>query len=54
MSKVIIVTDSTTYIPNELQESFKLEIAPLVVLWDDNQYRDGVDITPSEFYEKKT
>ncbi len=52
MSKVVVVTDSTTYIPNHLKEKINLEIAPLTVLWEDNQYRDGVDITPTVFYTK--
>ncbi len=52
MSKVIVVTDSTTYIPQELTEKFALEIAPLVVIWGDEQYLDGVDITPNQFYTR--
>lgn len=52
MSKVAIVTDSTAYIPKELQSDFNLHIAPLQLIWGDEQFRDGVDIQPLQFYEK--
>jgi len=52
MSKVAIVTDSTAYIPNELLTEFHLEIAPLQLIWGEEQFRDGVDIQPVQFYEK--
>ena len=52
MSKVAIVTDSTAYIPKELQSEFKLHIAPLQLIWGEEQFRDGVDIQPVQFYEK--
>jgi DegV family protein with EDD domain len=52
MSKIAIVTDSTAYIPEELQSEFKLHIAPLQLIWGEEQFRDGVDIQPVQFYEK--
>jgi DegV family protein with EDD domain len=52
MSKVIVVTDSTTYIPEELKNKFPLETVPLVVIWGAEQYLDGVDITPNQFYTR--
>jgi len=52
MSKVAIVTDSTAYIPKELLSEFHLEIAPLQLIWGEEQFRDGVDIQPVQFYEK--
>jgi DegV family protein with EDD domain len=52
MSKVVIVTDSTAYIPTELVLRYGLRIVPLSVLWGEDVYRDGVDITPDEFYAK--
>jgi DegV family protein with EDD domain len=52
MSKVAIVTDSTAYIPKELQSEFTLHIAPLQLIWGEEQFRDGVDIQPVQFYEK--
>jgi DegV family protein with EDD domain len=52
MSKVAIVTDSTAYIPKELESEYDLRIAPLQLIWGDEQFRDGVDIQPVQFYEK--
>ncbi len=52
MAKVAVVTDSTAYIPRELASEYKIQIAPLQVIWGDEQFRDGVDIQPVEFYEK--
>lgn len=52
MAKVAIVTDSTAYIPKELETEYKLHIAPLQVIWGEEQFRDGVDIQPVQFYEK--
>lgn len=51
-NKVAIVTDSTAYIPEELTKDFKIEIAPAVVIWDNEEFRDGVDIQPAEFYKR--
>ncbi|HSM23501.1 MAG TPA: DegV family protein [Anaerolineaceae bacterium] len=52
MSKIAIVTDSTAYIPKELGSEFKIHIAPLQLIWGEEQFRDGVDIQPVQFYEK--
>lgn len=52
MAKVALVTDSTTYIPNELLNGVDLHIVPSVVIWGSEEMRDGVDIQPAEFYER--
>lgn len=52
MSKIAIVTDSTAYIPKDLEAEFKIHIAPLQLIWGEEQFRDGVDIQPVQFYEK--
>jgi DegV family protein with EDD domain len=52
MAKVVVVTDSTAYIPPELIQRHGLRIAPLYVNWDGRTYRDGVDITLAEFYSR--
>jgi len=50
MNKVIIVTDSSAYLPQEIVEQYHLPILPLVLNWQGKQYRDGVDISAHEFY----
>lgn len=52
MSKVAIVTDSTSYMPEELLKKYNISVAPQVLIWGDQTYRDGVDIKPLEFFEK--
>ena len=48
--KIGIVTDSTADLPQELVREYGIEIVPLTVSVQGREYRDGVDITPTEFY----
>jgi len=48
--KVAIVTDSVACIPEELVEKYGIEVVPIQVIFGDKSYRDGIDITPSQFY----
>ena len=50
MSKVIVLTDSTAYIPQKYIDSLPIEVVPLLVTWDGKTYRDGINITPKDFY----
>ncbi|NUQ85376.1 MAG: DegV family protein [Anaerolineales bacterium] len=52
MSKIAIVTDSTSYIPADLVKKFDITVAPQVLIWDDKTYRDGVDIRSEEFFAR--
>jgi DegV family protein with EDD domain len=52
MSKVAIVTDSTAYIPQDLLIQYSIRVAPLILIWGKDTYLDGVDIKPSEFYQR--
>lgn len=52
MSKVAIVTDSTAYIPPELSRGLPIYAAPLQVIWGEETFRDGIDIQPTEFYQR--
>jgi DegV family protein with EDD domain len=49
---VAIVTDSTADLPPELVEELGVTIVPLQVIFGDEAYREGVDITTEEFYER--
>src|SRR5512142_3075988 len=51
-NKVAIVTDSTAYLPEEYIKQYNISITPLSVIWGNETYRDGVDILPSEFYQR--
>lgn len=52
MSKVAIVTDSSAYLPEETLNQYQITVIPLSIIWDDQIYRDGVDILPGEFYQR--
>ena len=52
MSKIAIITDSTAYIPEDLVEKNPIWVAPLVVIFGDKTFEDGVDIQPEEFYNR--
>lgn len=52
MAPVRIVTDSTADLPQELVEKYGITVVPLNVIFGDETYIDGVEITPAEFYKK--
>ena len=52
MKKIAIVTDSSAYIPSEALKGLDVNIIPLWLIWDGKELRDGVDITPSQFYQR--
>lgn len=52
MPKIVCVTDSTAYLPNDLVEEYGIAVAPQILVWGDNTYHDGVDIQPDEFYTR--
>ncbi len=52
MSKIAVVTDSTAYMPAELVKKYNLSIAPQVLIWGDQTYKDGVDIQSGEFFTR--
>ncbi|HOB21327.1 MAG TPA: DegV family protein [Bacillota bacterium] len=50
--RVRIVTDSTADLSNPLREKYGLEMIPLNVHFGDELYKDQVDLSPEQFYEK--
>ncbi len=51
-NKIAIVTDSSAYLPPEEQRELDISVIPLWLLWDGENYQDGVDIFPNEFYSR--
>jgi len=51
-SGIAIVTDSGASLPEELIEQYDIAVAPVGIQFGSESYRDGVDITREEFYEK--
>jgi DegV family protein with EDD domain len=52
MSKVLILTDSTAYLPETYIQTLPIRVTPLVLNWEGKTYRDGIDIQPNEFYTR--
>ncbi|MDV2582837.1 DegV family protein [Alkalibacillus haloalkaliphilus] len=50
--KTAVLTDSTAYIPQEQLDHWNIYMVPLSVTFGDESYRELVDITTKEFYEK--
>ena len=49
---VKVITDSTSDIGPELAEALNITVVPIYVRFGDQAYRDGIDITSDEFYER--
>jgi DegV family protein with EDD domain len=52
MAKVAVVTDSTGCIPVDLIKPYPITVVPQVLIWGSETYQDGVDIKPTEFYQR--
>ena len=52
LSKIAIVTDSTANLPRKWVEQYRVHVVPLKVHWGEETYRDGVDISVDEFYQR--
>jgi DegV family protein with EDD domain len=49
---VKIVTDSISDLPLEVAKELDITVIPVVVNFGEEVYRDGIDLTPEQFYEK--
>ena len=52
MTKIALVTDSTSYIPADLVQRYHITVTPQVLIWGPETFQDGVDIQPDEFYTR--
>jgi DegV family protein with EDD domain len=50
--KIVVVTDSTAYIPEQALGGLDIPVIPLWLHWGDERFRDGVDIDPPTFYRR--
>jgi len=51
---VRVVTDSTADLPVEVAQELDIAVVPLLVLFGDEVYRDGVDLSTDEFFQRLT
>lgn len=52
MNKIAFVTDSTCSMPAEYVHRYNIHVVPNTMIWSGDEYRDGVDIAPSEFFAR--
>ena len=53
MSKPVVITsDSTCDLSQELLERYRIRTIPLTILLGDESYRDGLDFTPDDMYAR--
>lgn len=52
MSKIALITDSTSDLTQEEIKKYNIHMLPLKILYKDREYTDRVDITPSEIYSR--
>jgi len=51
LTRIAIITDSTADISLELQQKHDIIVVPLNVIFGDDNYKDGVDVTSKGFFE---
>jgi DegV family protein with EDD domain len=49
---VRIVTDSVSDLPPDVADEFGIMVVPLILSFGSDAYRDGIDLTPDQFYKK--
>lgn len=52
MTKIAVVTDSTAYIPSEFTSRHKITVAPQVLIWGNETFKDGIDIRSDDFFSR--
>ena len=50
--KIIVVTDSSASLPDPIKTGLDLRVIPLWLVWDNESFRDGVDIQHQAFYDR--
>ena len=52
MNKTAVVTDSTSYIPEDIRDEYGITMVPLNVVFGEDNYQEETDLTTDAFYEK--
>ncbi len=52
MAQVAVVTDGAAAMPPELVEEYDIAVVPFQLMWEGETLRDGIDITPTQFYRR--
>lgn len=52
MSNIKLICDTISDLPDGFKEKYDIEVIPTLVIFEDKEYRAGVDISSEEFYKK--
>jgi DegV family protein with EDD domain len=52
VEKISFVIDSTAYLPADYIKEHHIKVVPLILHWDNEVFRDNVDISAQAFYER--
>jgi DegV family protein with EDD domain len=52
MKRVVVVTDSTATVPKDLVQELDIQVVPTLLIFGNQTFRDGVDITPGDVYRR--
>ncbi len=52
MTRTVVVTDSSAYLPDKMVKQYGLHVVPLYVHFGEQTFRDRADLTSAAFYEK--
>ena len=52
MSKIAIVTDSTSSLPDQIRTMYNVHVLPQVLIWGEETMLDGIDISADQFYRR--
>jgi DegV family protein with EDD domain len=50
--RIALITDSTCDIPSEWREEYEIDVVPLTIVWGDEVFQDGVDLSAEAFYDR--
>ena len=52
MSRIAVATSSAAHLPPALAMQYGIEVVPNYLDWDSRTYRDSIDISPDEVYQR--
>ncbi len=50
--RIAVITDSAANLPPEVAAEHGIHVIPLRLIWGEEVFREGVDLTPSQFYAR--
>jgi DegV family protein with EDD domain len=53
VDRVIVVTDSNATVPPDILQELDIKVVPLILNIGGKSFKDGLDITPNEFYRQQ-